>query len=119
MNEIERLAELSVGRACGFAGLAIFTVMVGLSFDPLLSARTGAILLSLAVVVLRYRAWSVRRADYRRTEVWLLLEDKKPHPAASAVILRALRDVYVRFADWAAGTAVVLWLAVGAMTLLE
>lgn len=118
MDEIERLAEVSVGRACGFAGLAIFTVMVGLSFDPLLSARSGAIMLSLAVVVLRYRAWRALRLDHRRTEVWLMLEDKAPDTVARMMIQRALRRVYIRFADWAAIAAVVLWLAVGMIAVL-
>ena len=37
MEEIRRVAFESVMRACGFGSLAIFCVMVGLSFDPKLA----------------------------------------------------------------------------------
>ena len=34
MEDMRRVAFETVSRACGFGSLAIFCVMVGLSFDP-------------------------------------------------------------------------------------
>jgi hypothetical protein len=55
VNEIEQAAQLSIGRACGFAGFGIALAVVALSFEPLLAAKTGAVLslgLTLSLLVL-------------------------------------------------------------------
>ena len=44
MDRIRYFAELSVLRALGFTGLGVMTLMLGLSFDPRLALRTGALL---------------------------------------------------------------------------
>jgi hypothetical protein len=52
MTAVEQSAYISVGRACGFAGLGILSFMVGLSFDPELSAKSGGGLLLLMTAIL-------------------------------------------------------------------
>lgn len=104
MDAIENAAFVSVGRAAGFAGLAIFTLMMGLSFDPPLAARTGG-LLGLGIVAgLMLYGWRAVYRPYRRTEAWLILgKDRRP-PAAVAqrIIGGALRETAFWFAKRAA-----------------
>lgn len=115
MDELRRLAEISVGRACGFAGLGIFSVMVGLAFDPYLSVKSGAILASILAAVLMYRASRAGEVPYRRTEVWLMLDrdDAPPEAYAQSVISAILRETYMRFATVAAIAAGVMWVLTG------
>ena len=100
MDAIENAASISVGRACGFAGLGIFCVVFGLSFEPVLATRTGAgLCLGLALILSGYAYWAPTR-PYKRTELWLILAKDKRPPAAYAqhVIGIALRDTYIWFA---------------------
>jgi hypothetical protein len=43
MEAIENAAFISIGQACGFAGLAVFCMVFGLMFDPVLAARAGGL----------------------------------------------------------------------------
>ena len=112
MEEIERLADLSVKRGCAFALLAITTVMTGLAGTPLLALKSGAILLSLMVVILAFRAMFARNQSCRRTEVWAMLgRDRRPPEAlAQRVISEALRATYWRYAELSAAGSILLWL---------
>jgi type IV secretory pathway VirB3-like protein len=111
MERLRTLAFQTIGRAVGFAGLAIFCVMVGLAFDPLMAVRAGGILVFILLVVLLYKARAALTADHRQTEMWLYLEkDEKPAEAyAQWAASTVLRDAYIWFARWAAGVAVFLW----------
>jgi hypothetical protein len=111
MDRLRYLAFVSVGRGSGFAGLAIFTVMVALSFDPLLAAKSGAILLTLATVILRYFAMRAPERDHRRTELWVMLEPEAAPPPALAqrLVGKVLAETYSRFSDWALYGAAALW----------
>jgi hypothetical protein len=111
MDPVRYLAFVSVGRACGFVGLGIMTVMVGLSYDPQLCARSGAILVSILVVVLRYRAMRANRINHRRSEVWVMLEasERPPGDHAARVVRTAYRQALLRFADYSLVIAGVLW----------
>jgi hypothetical protein len=62
LARVEYLAELSVARGCGFAALAILTLMVGLSWDAALACRLGGVLVLLVCALLLLKAW---RAPYR------------------------------------------------------
>jgi hypothetical protein len=111
MDRLREAALLSVGRACGFAALGIFCVMIGLSFDPLLMLQAGG-LLSLGLTAgLLLKAGLTGRSDYRRSETWLLLppEARPPVGVAERLFVSALREVYTRFARLAAGAAIILW----------
>ncbi len=116
MNPIETAANISVGRACGFASLAVICVVMGLSFDPILATRVGGVLCLIITLVLLMRANTARQRPYKRTELWLILpkRDKPPEAFAQRVIGEALREVYLRFAR----TAVIVSMAFVAVSLL-
>jgi hypothetical protein len=113
------MAVHSVGRGCFFAALAIWAVMVGLIYEPLLAAKSGAILTLLVVCVLLLKAARVTHASYKKTEVWILLGRRielSPE-IAQKLITVTLREVYLRYAFYATlvalmfcGVALVLWL---------
>lgn len=112
MISTDRLAEMATARACGFAGLGIVAVMVGLSFDPLLALKSGAILLSMLTAVLHFLALRAPTVPYKRTEVWLMIEasDRPPEAVAQRLIGGAVQAAYRRFALYAASGAGAMWL---------
>jgi hypothetical protein len=108
---IEKLAEFSVARACGFAMLAILVTIVGLVDQPLIALKTGAILSLLTSMILLLKAALAEAKPYRSTELWLLLKpNERPHEAvAQRVIALALREAFLRFALYfASGAAAML-----------
>ena len=112
MDQIERAAKISVGRAVGFATLAIATAVLGLIFDPTLAFKTGGALTLLMAAVLWLKAELAPSQPYRSTEVWLLLDQRLglPDEYAQRVVSTVLRSVYRRFARASAGAAFGLWL---------
>jgi hypothetical protein len=58
---IEGAAERSVARGTGFAALAVGVAMSGLSFMPVLSLKTGAVIALLTWAVLTLKAVRARR----------------------------------------------------------
>ena len=101
MRAIETAALISVGRACGFAGLAILCVMLGLSFEPVLAARAGGLMgLGLAAILAVFGMLAERRA-YQETETWLILpkEERPPAAVAQELIGKTLRETYFWFAE--------------------
>jgi hypothetical protein len=113
MDAIERAAHLSVGRACGFCGLAILCFMVGFSSDPYLAARVGGSFALAVSLVLIVKAGLASRVPYKRTETWLILdtESKPPQHAAQAMIATVLRRVYLYYAWISAAVATLLLVA--------
>jgi len=100
MHAIEQAAFVSVGRACGFAGLALFCLTFGLSYDPALAARTGVIVcLFTALVLLLYGLHAPNR-PYKKTELWIILKkDHRPPPGvAQRMIGETLKRTYLWFA---------------------
>ncbi|MBT5514945.1 MAG: hypothetical protein HOK25_12815 [Rhodospirillaceae bacterium] len=110
MDAIENAAYVSIGRACGFAGLGIFCVMFGLSFDPAYAAQVGGIMCLGTAGILSFRAWTARTRPYKKTELWIIIakDSRPPATVAQKVIGTALRDVYLWFAQSAAIIAFVL-----------
>ncbi len=110
MDVIENAAYVSIGRACGFAGLGIFCVMFGLSFDPAYAARTGGILCLGTAAILAFRGWTAATRSYKKTELWIIIAKDKRPPAtiAQQVIGTALREAYLWFAQSTAIIAFVL-----------
>ena len=110
MDEIENAAFTSVGRACGFSGLAIFCIMFGFAFDPALAARIGGGLCLMVSLILIAYALRARSRPYKRTETWLILAKDKRPPAtvAQKLIGEALRETYVWFARQTAIIAIAL-----------
>jgi len=114
LEDIRRIAFEIVFRACAFASLAIFCVMVGLSFEPRLAFQSGGFLTLLMVGVLILKAREATTKDHRRTEMWLYLPKDLRPPEASAqqVTSTVLRETYLTFARWTLQVAVVMWLGV-------
>ena len=110
MDEIERVAHVSVGRACGFCGLAIICFLVGFSYEPHLSARVGGLFSFAVTLALIFKALTAGRRPYKTTETWLMLpEGRKPSPAtAQAVISGVLRRVFLHYARYSAVVTLVL-----------
>jgi hypothetical protein len=105
MQTIEELGEVSVARSCGLAGLAIATLMVGLSWDMVLAAKVGGLLVLFVCMVLLGKAHRARRRRVERTELWLML-DRSERPGAlhaQRIVGSVLRLCYLRFALHAAG----------------
>jgi hypothetical protein len=99
-------------RACLFASLAIFCIMVGMSFSPRLAFQAGGFLTTIMAAILVLKAHGARTKDHRHTEMWLYLEDhQRPPPAyaqwASATVLR---ETYLTFALWTSMIAVTMWI---------
>ncbi|MEC9369173.1 MAG: hypothetical protein VX871_10840, partial [Pseudomonadota bacterium] len=108
LEHIEGAAMLSVTRGCGFAALAVFCVMFGLSFDFALSFKVGGVLMLATCLILVLKGWHAPVRPYKRTETWIILPvDKRPTAAtAQKLIGNVLRAVYLRFAIWTAAIAV-------------
>ena len=78
MEHMRRIAFETVLRACGFGSLAIFCVMIGLSFEPRVAFQAGGFLTMLMAVILMFKAREARTKHYRRTEMWLYLPKERP-----------------------------------------
>jgi hypothetical protein len=110
LERIETLATRSVARGCGFAMLAIFTMMVGLSYEPALSLEMGGIFSLLVSLVLLALAAHAPRKPYRETELWLMLgpDERPPGAIAQTIVSRILRSAYLNFAYYFANGSCVL-----------
>lgn len=111
MDNIRRIALETVMRACAFASLAIFCVMVGMSFEPRLAFQAGGILTMMMTGVLFFKALEARTKDCRRTEMWLYLakEERPPLAAAQQLTSALMREIYLTFALWTSLVAVGMW----------
>jgi hypothetical protein len=112
VEDMRRIAFETVLRACGFGSLAIFCIMIGLSFNPLVAFQSGGVLTSLMTGILVLKAFEARNKPYRRTEMWLYLpkESRPPEAVAQRVTSSLMREVYLNFALWSSVTSIVMWL---------
>lgn len=111
MEEMRHTAFVTVLRACGFALLAIFCVMVGLSFAPRAAFQAGGFLTLVMTLVLLLKAKEARTKDHRKTEMWLYLrkESRPPEAHAQRTISILMRETYLTFARYTALVSVVIW----------
>jgi uncharacterized membrane protein YdfJ with MMPL/SSD domain len=111
VEEMRRVAYETVLRACGFASLAIFCVMIGLSFIPRSAFQAGGFLSMLMTLVLVLKAREALTKDHRRTEMWLYLpkEDRPPQASAQRTVSTVMRETYFMFARWTAIISIVMW----------
>jgi hypothetical protein len=111
MEDMRRIAYEIVLRACGFGSLAIFCVMIGLSFEPRAAFQTGGFLTLLMTGILILKAYRAPRKDYRHTEMWLYIPEERRPPKAYAqfTISTILQETYVSFARWTAIISIVMW----------
>ncbi len=101
MDRIEYLADATVRRGCGFMLLAVLTVMWSLSYDLLLSLKTGAILMTLHCAALGLFAYNAPRRNHKSTELWTQFNRGADLPAnyPPAQLLEVLRKTYLRYAE--------------------
>jgi uncharacterized membrane protein YdfJ with MMPL/SSD domain len=111
MEHMRRVAYETVSRACAFASLAIFCVMVGMSFMPRLAFQAGGFLTLMMTAVLFFKAREALTKNYRRTEMWLYLpkELRPPESYAQWASSTVLHETYLTFAHWTAGISVAMW----------
>ncbi len=111
MEDMRRIAFETVLRACGFASLAIFCVMIGLSFEPRVAFQAGGTLTMIMTGVLVFKAYEALTKNYRRTEMWLYLpkELRPPEAAAQQTTSAVMRETYLTFALWTSAIAVGMW----------
>lgn len=89
MENIQRLASLSVWRGTGFAALAVATTMAAVAFDAVLAFRLGAFGTLLIGAALRLKSMLYHRKPVRETEVWVMLDvDDRPPPELAAGLIR-------------------------------
>jgi hypothetical protein len=121
MDHLRDLADLSIRRGCGFAAIGIVSVMTGLAGDAVLAAKGGALLVTLTAVVLLYKGLKAPARNYRRTELWIMLDRKLhgvPESRAQHLIGRILRERYMWHAQASAAVAFTLWLVAFAFALV-
>jgi hypothetical protein len=111
LDRVERLAEISVARGCGFAALATALAFIGTLPAGLPMAfriAGGAALLTCGFLLLK--ALRAGRRPYQRTEVWAMLgSGERPLPdVAQRIVGTVLRGVFLRFAQQAAIVAAVM-----------
>ena len=111
MEKMRQVAFQTVQRACLFGALAVFCLMVGLSYEPRLAFKAGGTATVLIAAVLAYKAREARSKPYRKTEMWLCLPKDSRPPDAYAQRLSAtvLRETYLNFALWTSAIAVAMW----------
>lgn len=119
-SKLHEVAVLSVSRACGFAGLAIFCFMIGMAGYPLIALKTGAVGLMLTAAILVVKAQLSPRKPYNHTELWVLLEpaERPDRRFAQQLIGLTLRDVFLRFAGYFAMAGLVCFAVAMAVQLL-
>jgi hypothetical protein len=111
MERMRRIAYETVLRACGFASLAIFCVMIGMSFMPKLAFQAGGFLTMLMAAILIFKAYEANTKNYRNTEMWLYLskEERPPESYAQWASATVLRETYLRFALWTSAISIAMW----------
>ena len=110
MERIDALADAIVRRGCGFALLAVSTVMWGLSYDAGLCLKTGAILVALHGATLVLLGFAALRRNPRLTELWVRLGRGADLPSGYPPerLLLALQSAYFRYAELSTGVALCL-----------
>ena len=108
---MRQVAFATVLRACGFGSLAIFCVMIGLSFEPRAAFQAGGFLTTLMAAILIFKAREARTKNYRKTEMWLYIEKdfRPPEAYAQWASSTILRDTYLTFALWTSAIAIAMW----------
>src|SRR5262245_11819856 len=116
VDELRAYADHSIRRGCGFGLLAIFTFMVGMAGEPGLALRSGAILITLAAVILTLKGNNAIHRRYNRTELWIMVKPRLadyPADRRQQLIGGILAERYRWHADLGAMLAAAMWLVVG------
>jgi hypothetical protein len=124
MDAIEAATDHCIRRGLGFAGLAVGTIMLALSFDMPLALRTGGDLVAVVAVALLLAAWRADKRRLRDSEAWALLTSLRPDfvrltpkDDAQRIMAAVLRRRLIWHAERLGLGALALWLLMG-LTLL-
>ena len=111
MEALRRAAETSVTRGCGFAGLAITCVLVAFANQPVSLLKAAGLMTSLMTIVLFIQARAALTRDFRKSEVWLMLEpaERPLDPHAQWAGATVLHQVYLKYARITAAISVGAW----------
>ncbi len=111
MEEMRKIAYVTVLRACSFGTLAIVCVMVGMSFNARLAFQAGGTLTMIMTLILVLKARLSATQHYRKTEMWLYLPKERRPPEAYAQWASAtvMRETYLTFALWTSLIGISMW----------
>lgn len=111
MDYMRQIAYQTVLRACSFASLGIFCIMIGMSFDAKLAFQAGGFLTTIMAFILILKARGALTKDCRHTEMWLYLEQDRRPPLdyAQWAISTILYETYLTFAKWTALISIGMW----------
>jgi hypothetical protein len=111
MEAFHRFARATIARDATLVALAAGTLMVGFSFAPALALGIGANIALVFAIALLLRAACLSDDRIERTEAWRILRPQE-RPVGEAGRRSArddLQDVLLRFAQAAAGVAILLY----------
>ena len=94
MQQIRRLAALSIQRDCFVAAGCIFCLMFALFPFADVALRTGAVMTALLALALMISAKLMPERNYRQTEIWRSLERNPGIPEALAG--RVINEILAR-----------------------
>jgi len=113
LQQIRRLAALSIQRDCFVAAGFIFCLMFALFPFADVALRTGAVMTAMLALSLVISAKLMPERNYRQTEIWRSLDRNPgiPEALAGRVINEILAREYRRHAEYAGWAAAGLWVA--------
>ena len=113
LQQIHRLAALSIRRDCSIAAGFICCLMFALFPFADVALRTGAVMTAILALTLTICARLMPERNYRQTEIWHSLQRNPdiPESQAGRVINEILAQEYRRHAEYAAWAAAGLWVA--------
>ena len=113
MGDFHRFAFAITVRDATFVALAAATLMLAFSFAPALAFNIGANIALVFAIALLLRAACLSEDGIDRTEAWRILKpQERPVGDAGRRLARDdLQEVLLRFAQAAAGVAILLYSA--------
>jgi uncharacterized membrane protein len=107
MDPVHQAANLSVGRGCGFAALAILTTTIGLAYHPAFALKIAGAMFLIAAAALIIKAERAHLVPYHRTEVWMMIAGREAvmPEVRQKMISGARRNALLRYAKRACALA--------------
>lgn len=111
MNPFAKIALVTTARDASCVALAGIILMIAFSYDPPLALHIGAHIALLYSIVLLARVFLLSEERIVQSEPWLVLEpEERPvGDTAPQWACERLKEVLLRFAKAASGTASVLF----------
>lgn len=107
MEDIDRLARVTVGRLCLYAVVAIAAVMAVLSYNPRLAFHVGGILALSLALLLVFKANAIEATPARPRDLPGFARDPsfQLETHLRTLVVAALREAYFTFASRASAIA--------------